>query len=153
LAFIGGEAGAGVVEKVLVKARENKAEAYMSTVSLGELYNVISREKGFETANRKYVELKMTKTVFVAPDEETALLAGRLKTKYSSSKRTFALADAFCLATAMKRNAKIITGDPDFLPVTECEIIWVTDFKKINNTTARKAVTDSLFSLFNAVHP
>jgi len=126
LSFIGGEVEAEVVERALVEARENRAEVYMSTVSLGELYNVISRERGFEIADRKYVELKMAKTVFAAPDEETALLAGRLKTKYSMVRGTFALADAFCLATAVKYNAKIITGDPEFSPVTECEIIWAT---------------------------
>lgn len=125
LAFIGGEAGAEVVEKAPEEAQANRAELYMSTVSLGELYNVISREKGFEIANRKYVELKMTETVFAAPDEETALEAGRLKTKYSTPKGSIALADAFCLATAIKYDAKVITGDPQFSSVTECEIIWV----------------------------
>ncbi|MFQ6075593.1 MAG: type II toxin-antitoxin system VapC family toxin [Candidatus Bathyarchaeia archaeon] len=126
LALIGGEAGAEVVEKALVEARESRAEVYMSTVSLGELYNVISREKGFEVANRKYAELKMTKIIFDAPDEETAIQAGRFKTKYSRAEATFALADAFCLATAHKHQAKIVAGDPEFSPVTECEVVWVT---------------------------
>lgn len=125
LAFIGGEAGAEVVEKALVEAWESRAEVYMSTVSLGELYNVISMERGFEVANRKYAELKMTSIIFEAPDEETALQAGRFKTKYSRAETPFALADAFCLATAHRHQAKIVTGDPEFSPITECEVIWV----------------------------
>ncbi|MBS7653175.1 MAG: PIN domain-containing protein [Candidatus Bathyarchaeia archaeon] len=95
----------------------------MSTVSLDEF--VLSRELGNEMADRKYLELKTTGIIFVSPDEETALLAGRLETKYSREKRTLALADAYCLATALKEEAKIITGDPEFSPVTECEVIWV----------------------------
>ena len=126
LVFVGGEHGADVVEKALIEAREGRAEVYMSTVSLGELYNVISREKGYDIANKKYVELKTTKTIFIAPGQKIAIQAGRLKTKYSRAGRTFALSDAFCLATACKYNAKILTGDPEFSPVTECEILWVS---------------------------
>lgn len=110
---------------------EERAEIYMSTVSLGEFYNVVSRELGTEIADRKYLELKNTGIIFVSPDEETALLAGRLKTKYSKEKRAFALADAFCLATALKKEAKIITGDLEFSSVTECEIIWVASNERM----------------------
>jgi len=125
LAFIGGEEGAEVVERALVEARAKRAEVYMSTVSLAEFYNVVSREEGVEVADRKYAELRMTSVIFDAPDEETALQAGRFKTKYSRMKASFALADAFCLATAYKYGARMITGDPDFSPVSECKIIWI----------------------------
>jgi len=125
LAFIGGEEGAEVVERALVEARAKRAEVYMSTVSLAEFYNVVSREEGVEVADRKYAELRMTSVIFDAPDEEVTLQAGRFKTKYSRMKGAFALADAFCLATACKYGARIITGDPDFTSVNECEIIWV----------------------------
>lgn len=120
LTLIGGEAGADAVEKTLTETRSGEAEAYMCTVTLAELYNVVSREKGFDVANKKYVELKTTGIRMVAPDEQTAISAGALKTKYR-----FSLADSFCLATALTYKAKIVTGDPNFSEVTECEIVWL----------------------------
>jgi len=52
-------------------------------------------------------------------DTELAKLAGELHAEQRKKIRDFGLADAFVLATARKKSAKILTGDPHFETIPE----------------------------------
>jgi predicted nucleic acid-binding protein len=52
-------------------------------------------------------------------DTGLAKLAGELHAELRKKIRDFGLADAFVLATARKKSAKVLTGDPHFETIPE----------------------------------
>nr|CAI64266.1 hypothetical protein [uncultured archaeon] len=56
---------------------------------------------------------------FVQVDERIALIAGRVKATYSVS-----YADAFVVATAIMKEATIVTGDPEFKSI-DMQVLWI----------------------------
>ncbi len=56
---------------------------------------------------------------FVHVDERIALVAGRIKATHSIS-----YADAFVVATAIVKEAKIVTGDPEFKGI-DTQVLWI----------------------------
>lgn len=66
-------------------------------------------------------------TTIVPLDPELADLAGTLKWELRESNPEAGLADAIVLATAREHEARVLTGDPDFLvPDLEDEVIDLT---------------------------
>ncbi len=58
-----------------------------------------------------------------APDRDDAHKAGLLHADVRKSSSNFSLADAFVLQLARKRNAKVLTGDPDFKGIREAILL------------------------------
>ena len=81
----------------------------------------------------KYVRTKRDPKVAVAAVESNstlhtitpalATLAGEVHAEERRRKTDFGLADAFVLATARTRSAKVLTGDPHFKDVPEAVIM------------------------------
>ncbi len=66
-------------------------------------------------------------TTVVPLDTELADLAGRLKWELREHSPEAGLADAIVLATAREHDARVLTGDPDFLvPALADEVIDLT---------------------------
>jgi predicted nucleic acid-binding protein len=122
LAYLTGEEGADVVEDLLNKAEKGEAKLYMNYVNLGEVYYIIFREKDVNEANKSMVLIKRKLIDFVQVDERIALIAGRVKATYSMS-----YADAFAVATAIVKEAEIVTGDPEFKNV-DVQVLWIRQF-------------------------
>ncbi len=119
LAYFAEEEGADVVEDLLNKAEKGEAKLYMNYVNLGEVYYILFREKDVNEANEGVVLIKRKPIDFVQVDERIALIAGRVKATYSMS-----YADAFVVATAIVKEAKIVTGDPEFESV-DLQVLWI----------------------------
>lgn len=67
-------------------------------------------------------------TTIVPLDPELADLAGTLKWELREPSPEAGLADAIVLATGRQQEARVMTGDPDFLvPALEDEVIDLTD--------------------------
>ena len=94
----------------------------MNYVNLGEVYYIIFREKDVNEANEGVVLIKRKPIDFVQVDERIALIAGRVKATYSMS-----YADAFVVATAIVKEAKIVTGDPEFESI-DVQVLWIRQF-------------------------
>ena len=119
LAYLAEEEGADVVEDLLNKAENGAVKLYLNYVNLGEVYYITFREKDVNEANESIVLIKRKPIEFVQVDERIALVAGRVKATYSMS-----YADGFVVATAIVKEAKIVTGDPEFKNI-DAQVLWI----------------------------
>ena len=119
LAYPTEEEGADVVEDLLNKAKNGEVRLYLNYVNLGEVYYITIREKEVNEANEGIALVKRLPIEFVQVDERIALIAGRVKATYSVS-----YADAFVVATAIMKEATIVTGDPEFKSI-DMQVLWI----------------------------
>lgn len=105
LTMIEDEEGAARVEQVL-----REQDAFVTWISLLEVYYISRQERGPAEAEQRYALLKaLPVTLLWAIDEPTLVLAGRLKADYRLS-----LADAIIAAYARQQQAVILHKDPEF---------------------------------------
>jgi len=98
---------------------ESLDEAIISSINLAEIYFWILRKYGQREAEVKKRILER-RCFTVNLDPSIAVEAAKIK-----HDRKIALADSIVLATAIKTNAKVITGDPDFKGLKE--VIFIGD--------------------------
>ena len=79
------------------------------------------RERGEVKAEEVLALIKMLPIQIINVDLDLTLIASRLKSKYP-----VAYADCFAAALANEKNAKVITGDPEFIKMEEeIRIEWI----------------------------
>jgi predicted nucleic acid-binding protein len=83
--------------------------ALMSWINVGELYYLSIRRRGEERA-RMAVDGLLSKIRAERPDEAIVRAAARIKAGGRLS-----YADAFCVATARRHRAPLLTGDPEIV--------------------------------------
>ncbi|CAD5243765.1 type II toxin-antitoxin system VapC family toxin [Thermococcus camini] len=121
LVYINDEPAAEKVQEYLDLGKEGKVELYMNVVNIGEVYYVLSRQKGVDVANIAMALLKKEPITFIIADERLALMAGRIKAFHKLS-----YADAFAVATAIDLDAVLLTGDDEFRSVEDrVKIEWL----------------------------
>jgi len=94
----------------------------INEINLGETFYILIRERGTEKAeyfiNTIFPSLAITRFANSFTD---ILEAAKIKAKHPIS-----YADCFAVATALKENASIVTGDPEFQKVQNIvEINWL----------------------------
>ncbi len=99
--------GADLIEEMLEKASRGKAEIYVNYLTLAELYHVIGSEYTTKKANEAVVAVKRWPISLVPVDESIALSAGRIVVQSG-----LPLQDAVVIATAMDRDAAVVTSNP-----------------------------------------
>jgi predicted nucleic acid-binding protein len=121
LKFYQDEDGAEKIEQLLISARQGELSAYMSEINLGEVYYMSIRRIGL-TAARDYMEQFSELPIrIIPPSSDIIWSASEIKAEYPIS-----YADCFAVATALKFEASIITGDPEFKKVESIiEIVWI----------------------------
>ncbi len=114
--LIGREAGTKVKQVI----EEENNEIYTSAVTLAEVISKIARQKqNVETA----YDILTSNSNIIDINDQLSKETGILHAKMRKTKKDFGLADAYVLATAIKTNAKIITGDPHFKGIKEAIIL------------------------------
>jgi predicted nucleic acid-binding protein len=108
IAFFNNENGAENVEKILSDVDENKAEGFVSAITLTEIYYLYARERGEDFAKRKIEQIKLSNLMMVEINEEIAIKAGEYKIK------AIPIADALIAASAYFVGAKVVTDDEHF---------------------------------------
>jgi predicted nucleic acid-binding protein len=108
-ALTDGEEGAGVVQELLERAAEGEVDVAISAVSLMELYYIAIQEQGEDQAALVVGLAKSWPVSWMYPDEETLLLAGRIKALHRLS-----FADALIAGAAAVRSATLVHKDPEF---------------------------------------
>ena len=108
LAFVQNEAGAERVEQILKSARERECAAYISFISLAELYYISWQEAGRSAALELIVHVKALPLSVVESAERLTLMAGSIKANHRLS-----LADAFIAATASQVGGILVHKDPE----------------------------------------
>lgn len=102
------EEGAGIVEDILVSAKKNKCNLFMSFISLMEVYYISWQEKGEDVAKELVVLVKSLPIEIVESSERLILSAARIKANHRLS-----VADSIIAATAMEKSAELIHKDPE----------------------------------------
>jgi len=108
IAFFNDENGAEFVEKLLKEVDEGKAEGFISSITLTEIYYLYLRRAGKEVARKRVEQIRLSNLKVVAIDEEIALKAGEYKV------RAIPIADALIAASAQSVSAKVVTDDEHF---------------------------------------
>ncbi|MBI2339135.1 MAG: type II toxin-antitoxin system VapC family toxin [Deltaproteobacteria bacterium] len=123
MAFFNDEPSAEEVEKLLVKASEDKHKLLLSVVNWGEIYYSVMRGGSQRLAEQKAHEIAglPIELVPVAEDLELARQAAVFK-----ATKKMSYADCFAAALAKIRNIALITGDREFKEVEkEIKVTWL----------------------------
>ncbi len=121
LAYFQAEHGGGVVRDILRKARIGDASLLLSVINLGEIYYIVSRKLGTETAREVVEDISKLPVHLVDAGTDRAIAAAEIKAQHPLS-----YADAFAVAAAMEFSATIVTGDPEFKAVESyTPILWL----------------------------
>ena len=122
LAYIWGEPGEEKVRELLLRSRDRKVELFLSDINLAETYYLIGKREGKEEANRLISMIVRWPLYLVEGDKKVALIAGRVKADYALS-----FADAFAVATALDKGARVVTGDEKFRRIEDMiSVFWIT---------------------------
>ena len=121
IAFFEREIGATIVEKVLKELSNNEAKAWLSIINWGEIYYITYRSYGEAKAKETIQWIEESPLTLIDANKALTWEAAQLKAKYP-----IAYADCFALALAKQKEAKLLTGDPEFKKVKEnIKIIWL----------------------------
>lgn len=111
LAFLGEEKGFKKVNELLHAAAVSSEPLLMNEINIGEVYYVVAKRRSLEKANELLVRLETLPIQRVSNSFADIIEAARLKAQFPLS-----YADAFAVATALRLNATLVTGDPEFRP-------------------------------------
>jgi len=115
------EDGAYKVEDILISSQQGVLKAYISEINLGEIYYMTIRKLGLESAKDRLEQFFELPIQVIFPSSDIILSASEIKAEYAIS-----YADCFAVATALKVEASIITGDPEFKKVENLiDIEWL----------------------------
>jgi len=121
LAYFQGEHGGEQIRKILKEASTGQAQVSLSVINLGEIYYIISRRRGEETARSIVEDMALLPIELLAATTERILHAASIKARYSVS-----YADAFVIAGAEELLASILTGDPEFKEIESwIDVFWL----------------------------
>jgi PIN domain nuclease of toxin-antitoxin system len=115
LAFLGGEPAADRVESAWLDEG-----AAISSINLGEVLYIRVRHKGEESAVSTVDQVRDLLEV-IDPDWPLVSAAASIKARGGLS-----YADAFCIATALRTEAPLWTGDPEIVGQSaehSCEVV------------------------------
>ncbi len=121
LKFLQKERGFEAVGQLLRRAANDDLHLFMSEINLGEVYYILLRTQGEAAGEEIFSSLLLLPVERVATDFELVLSAAKLKAEFPAS-----YADCFAVATAMRHQAAVVTGDPEFKRFEHCVAIqWV----------------------------
>jgi len=109
LALLQEEAGSDKVLTVLQAAQAGSSRVMMTWVNVGEVVYIVERRWGREKVHQILGMLEATALEITDVDRDLALGAAAIK-----AKNPVAYADAFAAALAVREDATLITGDPEF---------------------------------------
>jgi len=110
----GEEPAASRVKELFDEANAKKVELSISLINLGEVVYRIGKSRGENAAWQTLNEIRRLALTVDDVDEETVWSAVRYKIGHPIS-----YADAFAAAMAEKRQAVLVTGDPELFNLSE----------------------------------
>jgi predicted nucleic acid-binding protein len=112
--FSDNEEGAAEVQKILEDAKRGKVSAFVSSMSIMELFYVTCQEIDSDAATQMVILARSLPVKELALTEDLILTAGDLKARYQIS-----VADAWIAATAKLNGLTLLHKDPEFEPLKE----------------------------------
>ena len=121
LVYLNDEAGGGRVQEVLALTKNYKCRLVMSLINLGEVLYITERTRGLPAAQTVQALVESLPLELLETSRDLILDAAHIKASHALS-----YADAFAVASAMRENAIILTGDPEFQSVGDLvEVEWL----------------------------
>jgi ribonuclease VapC len=119
LAFLEKEGAYARIQDLL--ATED-APVFMNAVNVGEVFYILSRQRGDRAAEYFLSVILPGLPISVLDNSfDNVIAAARLKAKHALS-----FADCFAAATAIRENAVLVTGDPEFRKLGKAVTVeWV----------------------------
>jgi ribonuclease VapC len=110
LAFLNKETGFQRVRDRLSEAQKSEETMLMNEINVGEVYYILFRKRGWEEADY-FLEtiLAALPITTVSNTFDDVIEAAKIKAEYPLS-----FADCFAVALAKKKDATVMTGDPEF---------------------------------------
>jgi ribonuclease VapC len=106
---------------MLREAKRGKRHIIMNQINAGEVYYEVAKRNLAGDFDRFWNSFLMLPIEFINNDFDLVIEAAKIKSQY-----TISYADCFAVATAIKENASILTGDPEFKKVQKIvKIEWL----------------------------
>jgi ribonuclease VapC len=122
LAYLNRETGYKKVRKLLAEVQNTGDVLWMNEINIGESFYILLRKRGDEKANY-FLETILPGLPIAAVSNhfDNVIEAAKIKAKHPLS-----FADCFAVATALSKDAAIVTGDPEFRSVEKIiNIEWL----------------------------
>ena len=121
MAYLNDEPGGRRVQEVLALAKSHKCHLMMSLINLGEVLYITERRRGLPPAQAVQALLESLPLELLEASRDLILDAAHIKASHALS-----YADAFAVASAMRENAIILTGDPEYQEVDDLvKVEWL----------------------------
>jgi len=110
LAYLKKEENYQKVKDTLASHQEGEEDLLMNEINVGEVYYILARERSLDAAEYFLHDILQALAIKITPNSLSDVIeAAKIKAQFP-----IAYADAFAVATAIKHNATLVTGDPDF---------------------------------------
>jgi ribonuclease VapC len=109
LKWVQKEKGYQKVRSLLTACRDQNLKGYMNRINLGEVYYLVIRRSGLPEGKIFLENFLRLPIEMVLPDSDLIWKAAEIKARHPIS-----YADCFAAATAIRFQASILTGDPEF---------------------------------------
>ena len=121
LSWLLDQSAARQVQTFLDEADAGRLTLLMSWINVGEIYYIVARRLGLESAERFLERTPSLPLQFVLPERTDVIAAAQLKASHKLS-----YADAFAAALAIREGASVITGDPELRALSDLlDIDWI----------------------------
>jgi len=121
VSFFHKELGWEKVKEEFYSLSSEKQRAVLSIINWGEFYYIVKRRVGKIKADETLALLDQLPVSILSVDDELVKEAADIKADFAVS-----YADAFCIATARRSEAEILTSDPEFKLVEHLvKIKWI----------------------------
>ncbi len=121
LAYLNDEPGGERVQEGLALAKSHKCRLVMSLINLGEVLYITERTCGLPAAQIVQALVESLPLELLEASRDLILDAAHIKAYHALS-----YADAFAVASAMRENAIVLTGDPEFQAVSDLvKVEWL----------------------------
>lgn len=116
------EPGWQVVQKALYDQEKARSRAILNWINWGEFFYIVKRRAGAAKTRDALRLLEQLPIELFAVDQALVQAAAEIKSEHALS-----YADAFCVATAQRLDATVLTNDPEFESVERLiKIRWLT---------------------------
>jgi predicted nucleic acid-binding protein len=121
LKWVQKEKGYQKVRSLLTACRDQSLQGYMNQINLGEVYYLVIRRSGLPEGKIFLENFLRLPIEIVLPDSELIWEAAEIKARHLIS-----YADCFAAATAIRFQASILTGDPEFKKLRDLvQVEWL----------------------------
>jgi predicted nucleic acid-binding protein len=106
--------GAAKVEAILVAAKRDMAQIFVSVVNWGEAFHSFWRRRGYEETSAVFARLLRTPLILVEAARNDAEAAAAMKARFAVP-----YPGGFAAQLAMAKKARLVTADTDFERIKE----------------------------------